>query len=128
MTSRASSLDFVSEETALRAGYISVAMHARRALLHLLLALFLLLSQQAGFAHAVTHLGSAPASQDKQLPHGKICDQCVQGAQLGSALVDTSPDAGWIHAPGSHFIVVPAALHCPRFVCPFSSRAPPAFS
>jgi hypothetical protein len=103
-------------------------MHARRALLHLLFALFLLLSQQAGFAHAVTHLGNGPASQDKQFPHGKICDQCVQGAQLGSALIDTSPDAGWIHATGPRFDVVPAALHSPRFICPFSSRAPPTLS
>ena len=94
--------------------------------MHLLLALFLLLSQQAGFAHAATHLGGDPASQDKQVPHGKVCDQCVQGAQLGTALLDTSPDAGWTSSSGTHAADVPVKIHLPRPLRPFSSRAPPA--
>jgi hypothetical protein len=103
-------------------------MHVRRAVMHLLLALFLLFSQQTGFAHAVTHLGSNPASQDKQLPHGKLCDQCVQGAQLGTALLDTSPDLGWTTSSATHAPAVPVKVYLPCFVRPFSSRAPPALA
>src|SRR5262249_14711294 len=125
LTSGASSLDFSSEETALRSGANTNAMHARRAVMHLLLALFLLLSQQAGFAHAATHLASDPASQDRQLPHSKVCDQCVQGAQLGAALVDTSPDASWFSSCGAHGAAAPVRAHLPRPLLPFCSRAPP---
>jgi hypothetical protein len=100
-------------------------MHARRALMHLLLTLLLLLSQQAVFSHAATHLGNTPASQDKQLPHNKVCDQCVQGAQLGAALLDTSPDASWIGSPAVQVVQAPVSLHLPRPLRPFSSRAPP---
>jgi hypothetical protein len=100
-------------------------MQARRVITHLLLALFLLLSQQAAFSHAASHLGS-PASQDKQLPHGKVCDQCVQGAQLGTALLDSALSCAWMGASGAAPGATPATAHLPRFVPCFSSRAPPA--
>jgi hypothetical protein len=99
-------------------------MQARRAIMHLLLALFLLLSQQAAFSHAASHLGS-PASQDKQLPH-KVCDQCVQGAQLGTALLDSCLTCAWVANSGAHPAAAPATAHLPRFVSCFSPRAPPA--
>ena len=100
-------------------------MHGRRALIHLLLAVLLLLSQQAVFSHAATHLGSAPASQDQPLPHSKVCDQCVQGAQLGSALLDTAHAAGWIGAPAAPVLPTPVSVLLPRPLPPFCSRAPP---
>ena len=75
--------------------------------------------------HAATHLGNTPASQDKQLPHNKVCDQCVQGAQLGAALLDTSPDASWIGSPAAQVEQAPVSVHLPRPLRPFSSRAPP---
>jgi hypothetical protein len=93
--------------------------------MHLLLTVLLLLSQQAVFSHAASHLGSAPASQDQQLPHSKVCDQCVQGAQLGTALLDTSQAASWIGSPAAHFAPAPVSVHLPRPLRPFYSRAPP---
>ena len=102
-------------------------MQARRVIAHLLLALFLLLSQQAAFSHAASHLGS-PASQDKQLPHSKVCDQCVEGAQLGTALLDSDLTCAWVPDSGAHPGAAPATAHFPRFVSYFSSRAPPALA
>jgi hypothetical protein len=102
-------------------------MQARRALTHLLLALFLLFSQQAAFSHAATHLGNVPGSQDQQLPHGKACDQCVQGAHLGAALLDACHAQGWIDTPGAHAATAPQTVYLPRPVPSFFSRAPPAF-
>jgi len=66
-------------------------MLLKRTLTHILLTLALLVGQQAAFAHAATHLPGKLPTQDKQLPHSKACDQCVQGAQLGAALLDTAP-------------------------------------
>ena len=94
--------------------------------MHLLLTVFLLLTQQAVFSHAASHLGSAPASQDKQLPHSKVCDQCVQGAQLGTALLDTSHAAAWIGRPAAHVALALVSVDLPRPLRPFYSRAPPA--
>ena len=93
--------------------------------MHLLLTVLLLLSQQAVFSHAATHLGSAPASQDKQLPHSKVCDQCVQGAELGTALLDTSQTAAWIGSPAARVAQAPVSVDLPRPLRPFYSRAPP---
>jgi hypothetical protein len=94
--------------------------------MHLLLAFVLLLGQQAAFAHAVTHLGSAPASQDKQLPHGKACDQCVQGAQLGAALLDGGSQPAWSGAPENCVAFFANSVCLPRLLPSFHSRAPPA--
>ena len=112
------------EETA-PTGATRLAMQARRAIVHLLLALFLLLSQQAAFSHAASHLGS-PVSQDKQLPHSKVCDQCVQGAQLGTALLDSGLKCAWVANSGAHPAAALATAYFPRFVFCFSPRAPPA--
>ena len=101
-------------------------MQARRAIMHLLLALFLLLSQQAAFSHAATHLGS-PASQDKQLPHSKVCDQCVQGAQLGTALLDSCLTCAWVANSGAQPAAAPATAHLPalRFSASPLEHPPP---
>jgi hypothetical protein len=102
-------------------------MQPRRTIVHLLLALFLLVSQQAVFSHAATHLGS-PASQDKQLPHSKVCDQCVQGAQLGTSLLDSCHACAWMAGSQATACAAPATAHAPRFIRCFCSRAPPAFT
>src|ERR1044071_5506044 len=99
-------------------------MHARRTLMHLLLTVLLLLSQQAVFTHAATHLSGNPASQDKQLPHSKVCDQCVQGAQLGAALLDTTHHTPWIGNPSAQVAHAATCVNLPRPLRFFSSRAP----
>jgi hypothetical protein len=101
-------------------------MLLKRALTHVLLALTLLVSQQAAFAHAATHLGKAPTTQDKQLPHTKVCDQCVQGAQLGTALLDMAPPSATAWIPSLGCLADDASAHIPTLLPAFSSRAPPA--
>ena len=99
-------------------------MTAKRVLIHVLLAFALLLGQQAMLAHAATHLGKAPASQDQKLPQHKVCEQCSLSAQFGSALVGKfltfEPARG----------AIDLALHRPQVLCTatpraFRSRAPP---
>ena len=99
-------------------------MAVKRALIHVLLAFALLLGQQAMLAHAATHLGKAPATQDKQVPQHKVCEQCSLSAQFGSALVGKflsfEPASGAIdlalYSPQVLYTATPRAFH---------SRAPP---
>jgi hypothetical protein len=131
LTSGASELDFGSQEVKtahFRTGAYQSVMQARRALFHLLLALFLLLGQQAAFSHAATHFGGAPAKQDQKLPDGKACDQCVQAAQLGAALLDSCHADDWSASALASGDSVPGTVCVPRLVRSFLSRAPPASS
>jgi len=99
-------------------------MAIKRVLIRVLLAFTLLLGQQAMLAHAATHLGKTPETQDKRLPHQKVCEQCSLSAQLGSALVgklqsfeliSTAIDCA-LHRPQVFHTATPRA---------FRSRAPP---
>jgi hypothetical protein len=65
----------------------------RQHAIQILLAFFLLLSQQMGMAHAVSHLSSDPtsnASHGKQLPGEMQCGQCHAFASVGSAVPGSS--------------------------------------
>ena len=106
-------------------------MKRRQSILPALLALLLLLSQQLGFAHAVSHISDPPrysTSHGKQLPIEQACEQCLAFAQIGSALpthvfsltVDTARDAA-IPATSSSVLY-------PRPIRAFQSRAPPRLS
>jgi hypothetical protein len=63
-----------------------------RALLYVWFAFALLLAQQGGAAHALSHLSeqlpahSRQQGQDKQLPHSPACDKCVVYAGVGNAI------------------------------------------
>jgi hypothetical protein len=81
-------------------------MVLKRALIHVLLSLLVLLGQQAAWTHAATHLAKLPPSSDQQLPHGKVC--------AFEADAGTPSRVG--HTPQG-FV--------PRTVRAFSSRAPP---
>jgi hypothetical protein len=105
-----------------------IRSHKTRSIVSLVLALLLVAIQQAGFAHALTHL-SNPAPQnssrnDSQHPAQKACIDCIVFAQLGSALPSTPATA--IVAP-PHIAVATTAIrvHDPAFVPYFHSRAPP---
>lgn len=103
-------------------------MKRRQPLLHALLVLLLIISQQFGFAHAVSHL-SDPArhgnAHHKHLPSEHSCPQCLSFAQLGSALpplvfrlpVAANPEA----SPESRLSY---SVHT-RTISAFRSRAPP---
>jgi hypothetical protein len=102
-------------------------MHAQRVLMRLLMVLVLLAGQDFALVHAYTHPPQrAPVSgQDRGLPHGKFCAQCLECSHLAHALpciVIIPPSAATLEpqalpAPGSHV----ASL-----VLGFHSRAPPA--
>jgi hypothetical protein len=100
-------------------------MLLKRTLTHILLTLALLVGQQAAFAHAATHLPGKLPTQDKQLPHSKACDQCVQGAQLGAALLDTAPASCGVPVSSIDLVADCKSVHIPAPLHAFSSRAPP---
>lgn len=91
-----------------------------------LLATLLLFAQQAGHAHAISHLGKQPPPKE-QLGHDQLCGKCVSFEKLSAAapvshaaspavaLVFAAPDAD-------------ARTFRPVAVAAFHSRAPPAFS
>jgi hypothetical protein len=91
-----------------------------------LLALLLLLSQQMGMAHAVTHWSGKPDSRSEQpIPLDKACDQCLAFAAIGSALTAK----GWV-APlpamaANVFTVTAGEPYFPIILRAFHSRAPP---
>ena len=67
-------------------------MRPSRIFYALLLVFILLLTQQGGLVHTLRHALAGEAQldgetrQDQQLPHAKVCGQCVAYAQSGAAL------------------------------------------
>lgn len=109
----------------------------RRCIVHVLLSLLLLVSQQMAFAHAMSHwtgrLVYAPvaAGEDRELAKAvaqdQSCNQCLALAQLATPVSSTLRQ---FVAPDLRTEVVAArALReaLPRTVCAFHSRAPPSF-
>ena len=97
----------------------------KRTLQSLFIVLCLLIAQQAGYIHQLSHLGrSSTASQDKHSPHTKACIECGLLAQLGTGFT------GKIATPHSADETAYAIRHrawvyyagIPRR---FQSRAPP---
>ena len=102
-------------------------MNNTRPLISLLLACLLALTQQLGFAHALSHLGKsipAPSRNDTQHPAEKVCTECALYAQL---------DAGFTSAITAPIVVAAVyqpisesfRVFDPAFRPPFHSRAPP---
>lgn len=104
------------------------AVKLRRTLLTALLALMLLLSQQLGHMHAMSHLadGGANPAHSKQLPVEKICELCLAFSAVGTAL--TGPAHTLPVFAASYPLAVVAAPQFPALarVTAFHSRAPPA--
>jgi len=99
-------------------------MLLKRALIHAALAFALVLGQQATWAHAISHLGKVPDSQQKHLPHTKVCDRCAFSAQFGNALVGKVVSFEPGAAAASRVPHIPLGF-VPPTVRAFSSRAPP---
>ena len=106
------------------------ARHTRR-IVSLVLSLLLAAIQQAGLAHALTHLAN-PSPQnssrnDTPHPAAKVCTECIAFAQIDSALLPASALPAVIVAPAA-----PVAAEFrpfePEFVAHFRSRAPPLFA
>ncbi len=94
--------------------------------LPLFLALTLLLGQQAGLAHALSHLD--PGTQSKErLAHTSLCAKCASFEQL-SAMVPTSTSANLFQASSAPRIAIADCGCLRRTVTAFRSRAPPSLS
>jgi hypothetical protein len=101
-----------------------------RQILSVLLALLLLLTQQMGYAHAVSHLSdnSHRSQPNKQLPVEQACEQCLAFAQIGSALTSHLFQIFADAAPSPLPLPPVTAILVARTVCVFHSRAPPVLA
>jgi len=102
-------------------------MSFRPALLKALLVFLLLVTQQMGLAHALSHLSGARqgSSQDQHLPGSEHCDQCLAFAATGSGITSHAV----VFSPGLFGDVALSKLatwsFSPPANRPFEARAPP---
>jgi len=123
-------------------------VNVRRPIVFVLLSLLLVLTQQMGFTHALSHWSAqrscvsggaadavqlaSQASEDDDGPRAQSfdqsCEQCLAFAQVGTPLdvqlysfPVTSSDAAAVAADQSLVL-------CQRTVCVFHSRAPPVLA
>jgi hypothetical protein len=117
----------------------------RRRLVHVLLSLLLLVSQQMAFAHAMSHwtgkLGTAhgvaavavaaavQADPDSDLSSAvaqdRSCFQCLAFAQMASAIGSTPRQFAPLDLQAERSIALATTERAPSTVCAFHSRAPP---
>ncbi|MYM28514.1 hypothetical protein GTP58_09285 [Duganella sp. CY15W] len=105
-------------------------------IVHVLLALLLLLTQQVGVTHVYTHwLGAEQqnfqltdadqAEHRKRVAVHKVCAECVSVAQIAAAIT-ASPLTLAISTLSTGPVAMPATLAaCERTTCAFQPRAPP---
>lgn len=104
-------------------------MRRTRTHLCVLLACLLVVIQQFGFAHALSHLANTnpdrPSRNDTHHPAEKVCIECVAFAQIGAGLTGHAPAAA---APAAALAVAAASFRIfdPEFIPAFRSRAPPS--
>jgi len=114
----------------------------RRSILHLLLSLLLLVSQQMAFAHAMSHWTGkiAPAHPaavnigfdaerdlSSSVAQDGSCSQCLAFAQMASAIGSTPRQFVPLDFQAERAGTFAAIAAIPRTVCAFHSRAPPSF-
>jgi hypothetical protein len=100
----------------------------RRFLAHVTFAFFLLLAQQLGAAHAISHFSSdtsSSRSHEKQLPVEMQCAQCLAFAAVGSALNGPPPAFCATLQLSEMPFTAPFVRHLPFLIRAFNSRAPP---
>jgi hypothetical protein len=101
----------------------------RRVFAHIAFAFLLLISQQLGMTHAISHISSeigAGASQKKQLPAELQCEQCLAFASLGSALTGDPPSVAQQFLPSAEPLAASQLEPLPSSPRPFDSRGPPS--
>lgn len=104
---------------------VASAMRPVRFLLPLLLAFALLFAQQGAAMHALGHILSEQAQQDKQAPHSPACEQCTAYAQLGSAL-GSSTYSFSVDAALSKAVRQRTTPFCSTHTLTAAARGPPA--
>ena len=117
-------------------------MNARRPIVFLLLSLLLVLTQQMGFTHALSHWSAqrtsdvvqlvVEASEDEESVRAQSfdqsCEQCLAFAQIGTPIdlhVYSFPASS---GDASAAMPAPVQASCQRTVCAFRSRAPPVLA
>lgn len=90
--------------------------------------MMLLLSQQLGHMHAMSHLadGRVNSSHNKQLPVEKVCELCLAFSAVGAALTSSFPPLPTTAAVYPLAVVVAPQFPALARVAAFRSRAPPA--
>ncbi|MDB5770791.1 MAG: hypothetical protein JWM42_1165 [Burkholderia sp.] len=103
---------------------------SRRVFQHIAFAFLLLLSQQLGMAHAVSHLSSDAhtSTEKKQLPSELQCGQCLTFAALGTGLTGSSSFVIFVPASADTAIAALPARPLSAALLAFESRAPPALA
>jgi len=107
----------------------------RAVFLRVLLSLLLLVTQQMGVSHAMSHWAGADTTAQSQsgtthtpsdgFADDQGCAQCLEYAQVSAALASPAHAAPAL-ALASFDPLVPSRLSdCARTVCVFQSRAPP---
>jgi hypothetical protein len=114
----------------------------RRRLVHVLLSLLLLVSQQMAFAHAMSHwtgkIGSTHPNAafvqldtDNELSSAvaqdRSCSECLAFAQMASAIGSTPRKYAPPDLRVERILALATSEAAPRTVCVFHSRAPPSF-
>jgi hypothetical protein len=112
----------------------------RRRIVHVLLSLLLLVSQQMAFAHAMSHLtgklgGAHPVAALSQpdtdndlsssVAQDRSCSQCLVFAQMATAIGSTPRQFAPLDLQDERIIALVTTEATPRTVCAFHSRAPP---
>jgi hypothetical protein len=97
----------------------------RRRTLPILLAFALLLTQAAGFAHALSHLNADTLAKER-LAHASLCAKCASFDKL--ALIEPTSLAPHLRIEAATAAVMDVVQTVrPRTVAPFQPRAPPDF-
>ena len=115
----------------------------RRRLVHVMLSLLLLVSQQMAFAHAMSHwtgkIGSTHPNAalvqldtDNDLSSAvagdRSCSDCLAFAQMASAIGSTPRQFAPLDLQTERILALATTERAPRTVCVFHSRAPPSFA
>ncbi|GAB2841875.1 hypothetical protein GCM10027277_06110 [Pseudoduganella ginsengisoli] len=117
-------------------------MIVKRHIAYALLSLLLVLSQQLGITHAISHLSDLSQrpqvaerdaveqnfSASKNLALDQNCDQCLAFAHIANALDTPSYTFPVVEHSAPFVLVADTPLACKRTVCVFHSRAPPFFA
>jgi hypothetical protein len=98
----------------------------KRLLIAVTVACLLLLTQQAGAVHALSHLGAEPATsqQDQDVSLDRLCEQCLAFAVLAAGAPPSANGVALAAPPGC-----PACAQPPSTTgfakTPYWSRGPP---
>jgi hypothetical protein len=106
-------------------------VNVRRVFAHLAFACFLLLSQQLGIVHAISHISADSSLSDSKrepLPKELQCEQCLSFAGIGSGLTGSPARITQLVLPNEAPAGKPFTKPLPPAGRIFDSRAPPVRS